>query len=150
MDQYFNSKSFVFIGRGLNYPTALEGALKLKELSYIHATGYPAGELKHGPIALIDDKLPGLYCAQDVDVRKDDVEYTGSESTWWAVDLIATDGDETAQDVADDVIYIPAVSDELSPLVTVIPLQIMSYYIALKLECDVDQPRNLAKSVTVE
>ena len=151
MDQYYDSKSFVFIGRGLNYPTALEGALKLKELSYIHATGYPAGELKHGPIALIDDKLPVVCIVPKTSTYEkmmsniQEVKARGGR-----VILIATDGDEIAKDVADDVIYIPALSDELSPLVTVIPLQIMSYYIALKLGCDVDQPRNLAKSVTVE
>ena len=151
MDQYFDSKSFVFIGRGLNYPTALEGALKLKELSYIHATGYPAGELKHGPIALIDEKLPVVCIVPKTSTYEkmmsniQEVKARGGRLI-----LVATDGDETAKDVAEDVIYVPAVSDELSPLVTVIPLQIMSYYIALKLGCDVDQPRNLAKSVTVE
>ena len=151
MDTYYSSKSFVFIGRGLNYPTALEGALKLKELSYIHATGYPAGELKHGPIALIDEKLPVVCIAPKTATYEkmlsniEEVKARGGRLI-----MIANEGDEHAKELADHVIYVPATIDELSPLVSVIPLQIMSYYIALKLGCDVDQPRNLAKSVTVE
>ena len=144
--RYFNSKSFIFIGRGLNYPTALEGALKLKELSYIHATGYPAGELKHGPIALIDDDLPVVCIAPKSSTYEkmmsniQEVKARGGRLI-----LIATQGDEIAASFADDVIYIPEVSDALSPLLSVIPLQQLSYHIALKLGCDVDQPRNLAK-----
>ena len=151
MKKYFKSKSFIFIGRGLNYPTALEGALKLKELSYIHATGYPAGELKHGPIALIDDDLPVVCIAPKTSTYEkmmsniQEVKARGGRLI-----VIATDGDEFPEDFADDVIYVPSCSNELSPLLTVIPLQMMSYFIALKLGCDVDQPRNLAKSVTVE
>ncbi|MEC8678454.1 MAG: SIS domain-containing protein, partial [Candidatus Margulisiibacteriota bacterium] len=151
MDTYHSSKSFIFIGRGLNYPTALEGALKLKELSYIHATGYPAGELKHGPIALIDEKLPVVCIAPKTATYEkmlsniEEVKARGGRLI-----MIANEGDEHAKELADHVIYVPATIDELSPLVSVIPLQIMSYYIALQLGCDVDQPRNLAKSVTVE
>jgi glucosamine--fructose-6-phosphate aminotransferase (isomerizing) len=151
VDRYFESKSFVFIGRGLNYPTALEGALKLKEISYIHATGYPAGELKHGPIALIDEKLPVVCIVPKTSTYEkmmsniQEVKARGGRLI-----AVATEGDEHIKDFAENVIYIPQVSDELSPVLSVIPLQQMSYHIALKLGCDVDQPRNLAKSVTVE
>ena len=149
--RYFESKSFIFIGRGLNYPTALEGALKLKELSYIHATGYPAGELKHGPIALIDENLPVVCIAPKTSTYEkmmsniQEVKARGGRFI-----IIATEGDDFVQELSEDVIYIPESSEELSPLLAVIPLQQMSYHIALKLGCDVDQPRNLAKSVTVE
>ena len=151
VDRYFESKSFIFIGRGLNYPTALEGALKLKEISYIHATGYPAGELKHGPIALIDEKLPVVCIVPKTSTYEkmmsniQEVKARGGRLI-----AVATEGDEHIKDFADSIVYIPKVSDELSPLLSVIPLQQMSYHIALKLGCDVDQPRNLAKSVTVE
>lgn len=151
VNRYFESKSFIFIGRGLNYPTALEGALKLKEISYIHATGYPAGELKHGPIALIDEKLPVVCIVPKTSTYEkmmsniQEVKARGGRLI-----AVATEGDEHIKDFADNVVYIPQVSDELSPLLSVIPLQQMSYHIALKLGCDVDQPRNLAKSVTVE
>lgn len=151
VDRYFDSKSFIFIGRGLNYPTALEGALKLKEISYIHATGYPAGELKHGPIALIDEKLPVVCIVPKTSTYEkmmsniQEVKARGGRLI-----AVATEGDEHIKDFADNVVFIPQVSDELSPLLSVIPLQQMSYHIALKLGCDVDQPRNLAKSVTVE
>ncbi|MGA0241875.1 MAG: glutamine--fructose-6-phosphate transaminase (isomerizing) [Candidatus Marinamargulisbacteria bacterium] len=151
MSRYFDAKSFIFIGRGLNYPTALEGALKLKELSYIHATGYPAGELKHGPIALIDDELP-VVCVVPKTATYEKMMSNIQEvkARGGRLIMIGTEGDDALSDGSDDVIYIPAASDELTPLLTVIPLQIMSYYIAVQLGCDVDQPRNLAKSVTVE
>jgi glucosamine--fructose-6-phosphate aminotransferase (isomerizing) len=149
--RYFHSKSFVFIGRGLNYPTALEGALKLKELSYIHATGYPAGELKHGPIALIDSALP-VVCispkAATYEKMMSNIQEVSARGG--QLIIVATQGDQAAESLAKDIIYIPNCSDELSPLLSVIPLQLLSYHIALKLGCDVDQPRNLAKSVTVE
>jgi glucosamine--fructose-6-phosphate aminotransferase (isomerizing) len=151
MARYYSAKSIIFIGRGLNYPTALEGALKLKELSYMHATGYPAGELKHGPIALIDDNLPVVGIVPKTATYKkmmsniQEVKARGGRLI-----LIATEGDTVAKQLTDDVIYIPPISDELSPVLAVIPLQLMAYYIALNLGCDVDQPRNLAKSVTVE
>tara|TARA_A100001015_G_scaffold321394_1_gene451902 strand:- start:2954 stop:4777 length:1824 start_codon:yes stop_codon:yes gene_type:complete len=151
VDRFFESKSFIFIGRGLNYPSALEGALKLKELSYIHATGYPAGELKHGPIALIDEDLPVVCIAPKTATYEkmmsniQEVKARGGRFI-----IIATEGDEAVSELSEDIIYIPKCSEELSPLLTVIPLQQMSYHIALKLGCDVDQPRNLAKSVTVE
>jgi len=149
--KYYLNREFLFIGRGLNYPSALEGALKLKEISYIHATGYPAGELKHGPIALIDQNLPVVCIApqsstydkmlgniQEVRARKGKTI------------IIATEGDEVAMEYADDIIYIPLAPEDLTPILVSIPLQLLAYYIAISLECDVDQPRNLAKSVTVE
>ena len=151
VDRYFESKSFIFIGRGLNYPSALEGALKLKELSYIHATGYPAGELKHGPIALIDSSLPVVCIApQSATYEKMMSNIQEVNARGGRLIIIATEGDAIAPTLSNDIIHIPQVSDECSPIVSVVPLQLLSYHIALKLGCDVDQPRNLAKSVTVE
>ena len=149
--KYANSKDFLFIGRGENYPAALEGALKLKEISYIHATGYPAGELKHGPIALIDKNMP-VVCLIPKDSRHDKMVSNIQEvkSRQGKVIAIATEGDEKIKNIADDVIYLPPTSEDLTPLLTVVPLQLLAFYIALERKCDVDQPRNLAKSVTVE
>ena len=150
-EKYVQSREFIFIGRGLNYPTALEGALKLKEISYIHATGYPAGELKHGPIALIDDKLPVVCLApQSHTYDKMFANIQEVRARNGRTIIIATEGDTTIQELADDIIYIPECPEEHSPILSVIPLQLLSYFIAVKLNCDVDQPRNLAKSVTVE
>ena len=151
VNDFFDAKSFVFIGRGLNYPTALEGALKLKELSYIHATGYPAGELKHGPIALIDEKLPVVCITPKTatyDKMMSNIEEVNARGG--RLIIIANEGDDRVDQFSSHVIRIPACSQELTPLISVIPLQLISYHIALKLGCDVDQPRNLAKSVTVE
>ncbi|MFA5878689.1 MAG: glutamine--fructose-6-phosphate transaminase (isomerizing) [Candidatus Margulisiibacteriota bacterium] len=150
-EKYYLSREFLFIGRGVNYPTALEGALKLKEISYIHATGYPAGELKHGPIALIDSKLPVVCIApysSTYDKMVSNIQEVKARKGKTIV--IASEGDENVLDYADDVIYIPIVPEELTPILASIPLQLLAYYIAILLECDVDQPRNLAKSVTVE
>ena len=150
-DKYFLSDQFLFIGRGVNYPSALEGALKLKEISYIHATGYAAGELKHGPIALIDSKLPIVCIATDSPTYSkmiSNIEEVKSRNG--KIIIIATEGNTEVEKVSEDIIYIPKTSEELSPLLTAIPMQLLSYYIATKLDCDVDQPRNLAKSVTVE
>lgn len=151
VDSYVPSKSVVFIGRGLNYPTAMEGALKLKELSYIHATGYPAGELKHGPIALIDHELP-VVCVAPTTANYEKMISNIQEinARGGRLIIIATEGDTHMASLSKDIIYIPKTTDELTPILSVIPLQIMAYYIALKRGCDVDQPRNLAKSVTVE
>jgi glutamine---fructose-6-phosphate transaminase (isomerizing) len=150
-DKYYLSGQFLFIGRSLNYPSALEGALKLKEISYIHATGYPAGELKHGPIALIDSKLPVVCIAtQSETYEKMLTNIQEVKARKGKVIMVATEGDEVAASYADDTIFIPKVSEELSPILVAIPLQLLAYYIAIKLDCDVDQPRNLAKSVTVE
>jgi glucosamine--fructose-6-phosphate aminotransferase (isomerizing) len=150
-EKYYQSKEFLFIGRGVNYPSALEGALKLKEISYIHATGYPAGELKHGPIALIDDKLPVVcICPKTSTYEKMLSNIQEVRSRKGKTIIIATEGDTEIAQFADDIIYIPEVSEDLTPILVAIPMQILAYSIAKKLGCDVDQPRNLAKSVTVE
>jgi glucosamine--fructose-6-phosphate aminotransferase (isomerizing) len=150
-EKYYLSREFLFIGRGLNYPSALEGALKLKEISYIHAAGYPAGELKHGPIALIDEKLPVVCIApQSSTYDKMIANIQEVRARKGKTIVIATEGDENIKQYADDVIYIPLVPEDLTPILAAIPLQLLAYYIAILLECDVDQPRNLAKSVTVE
>ena len=150
-DIFKDVHNFLYLGRGYNFPVALEGALKLKEISYIHAEGYPAAEMKHGPIALIDEEMPVVVIAtkkgsydkvvsniQEVKARKGKII------------AIVTEGDKEVKDIADYTIEIPEVNEALVPLVSVIPLQLLSYHIAVMRGCDVDQPRNLAKSVTVE
>ena len=150
-DKYYLSREFLFIGRGVNYPSALEGALKLKEISYIHATGYAAGELKHGPIALINPKLPVVCIAPATSTYKKMISSIQEiKSRKGKIIAIVTEGNNEIKDLVDDIIYIPKVREELTPLLVAIPLQLLSYYIAINLDCDVDQPRNLAKSVTVE
>ncbi|HPO93994.1 MAG TPA: SIS domain-containing protein, partial [Phycisphaerales bacterium] len=140
-----------FLGRGYNYPTALEGALKLKEISYIHAEGMPAAEMKHGPIALINEGMPAVFIAnkgrqyEKVLSNIHEVRARGGH-----VIAVATEGDEKIKEHAQDVLYIPDVPEPLSPMLAVVPLQIMAYYAALARGHDVDKPRNLAKSVTVE
>ncbi|WP_417397616.1 glutamine--fructose-6-phosphate transaminase (isomerizing) [Gimesia chilikensis] len=149
--KYCNFNNFLYLGRLYNFPGALEGALKLKEISYIHAEGYPAAEMKHGPIALVDEETPSVFVVprgqiypkvmsnlEEVKARKGPVI------------AIACEGDRKIADIADDVIYVPDVDDFLQPLVTAIPLQLLSYHIAVQRGCNVDRPRNLAKSVTVE
>jgi len=149
--KYGASQEFLFIGRGVNYPSALEGALKLKEISYIHATGYPAGELKHGPIALIDEELPVVCIAPKTSTYEKMVSNIQEvKSRKGKTIIVATEGDTHLAEFADDIIYIPEVPEDLSPILVAIPLQLLAYYIATELGCDVDQPRNLAKSVTVE
>jgi glucosamine--fructose-6-phosphate aminotransferase (isomerizing) len=149
--KYAKAENFLFLGRYVNYPTALEGALKLKEVSYIHAEGYAAGEMKHGPIALVDEKVPTLAIAtQGRAYEKIVSNIKEVKARDGRVIALASEGDETAAKIADDVIYVPAVSELLSPLVNVVPLQLLAYYIADLRGADVDQPRNLAKSVTVE
>lgn len=143
--------NFLYLGRGLNYPIALEGALKLKEISYIHAEGYPAGEMKHGPIALLDKTFPVVVIVpQDKVYTKvfNNIKEVKARDTM--VLAIATEGDKEIISIVDKVFYIPKTSDILYPILSVIPLQLFAYHIADKLECDVDKPRNLAKSVTVE
>lgn len=150
-DQYKDARNFLYLGRGYNFPVALEGALKLKEISYIHAEGYPAAEMKHGPIALIDEEMPVVVIAtnrgsyekvisniQEVKARKGKII------------AVVTKGDRTAAGLADHVIEIPETEEELVPILASVPLQLLSYYIAVMRGCNVDQPRNLAKSVTVE
>ncbi len=143
--------NFLYLGRGINYPIALEGALKLKEISYIHAEGYPAGEMKHGPIALIDDQMPVLCIAlKDALYEKMISQIEQAKARGGIVIAIATEGDTTIASKADHVLYVPETPHLLSPVVAVIPLQLLAYHIAVQRGADVDQPRNLAKSVTVE
>lgn len=143
--------NFLYLGRGINYPIALEGALKLKEISYIHAEGYPAGEMKHGPIALIDENMPVLaICLQDDLYDKMLSQVEQAKARGGRVIALATEGDTEIGQKADHVIYLPQVSKWISPIITVLPLQLLAYYVAVWRGCDVDQPRNLAKSVTVE
>jgi glucosamine--fructose-6-phosphate aminotransferase (isomerizing) len=150
-DKYAGCDNFLYLGRQFNFPTALEGALKLKEISYIHAEGYPAAEMKHGPIALVDRDTPSVFLMphgqvyDKVMANLQEIKARGGP----IIAVVGTDDTEVAQ-LADDVIEIPAVSEFLQPIVTVIPLQLLAYYIAVARGCDVDKPRNLAKSVTVE
>ncbi len=149
--KYAQVQNFMFLGRGYNYPVALEGALKLKEISYIHATGYPAGEFKHGPIALVDEETPTACIATRGAVyRKMVSNICEVRARKGKVIAIATEGDTEITGCADDVLYVPPCCDRFSPMLTVIPLQLLAYYIAVRRGCDVDKPRNLAKSVTVE
>ncbi len=148
---YKDSSNCLYLGRGYNFPVALEGALKLKEISYIHAEGYPAAEMKHGPIALIDEQMPVVVIA----TKKGHYEKVVSniqeiKSRSGRIIAIVTEGDVQVKELADHVIEVPEVSESLSPLLTTIPLQLLSYHIAVMRGCNVDQPRNLAKSVTVE
>ena len=149
--EYFKRENFLYLGRGINYPIALEGALKLKEISYIHAEGYPAGEMKHGPIALIDERMPVVAIAvRDSVYEKMISQIEQVKARGGIVIALATEGDEAIAEKADHVIYVPPTSPLLSPVVNVVPLQLLAYFIAVRRGCDVDQPRNLAKSVTVE
>ncbi len=148
---YSKVRNFLYLGRGYNFPVALEGALKLKEISYIHAEGYPAAEMKHGPIALIDENMPVVIIATKDEIY--DKVFSNIEEVKarkGKIIAIANVGDEKICEVADHVIYIPETLPVLTPLLSVIPLQLLAYYVALDLNCDIDKPRNLAKSVTVE
>jgi glutamine---fructose-6-phosphate transaminase (isomerizing) len=148
---FFKREHFLYLGRGINYPVALEGALKLKEISYIHAEGYPAGEMKHGPIALIDERMPVVAIAvQDGVYEKMISQIEQVKARGGTVIAVATMGDEFIRTKADHVIYIPSTSSLLTPVLTVLPLQLFAYHMAVRRGADVDQPRNLAKSVTVE
>lgn len=149
--EYASARNVIYLGRGYNFPVALEGALKLKEISYIHAEGYPAAEMKHGPIALIDENMPVVFIATKDEIYDKVLNNISEVKTRKGkVIAIANEGDTRIQEYADHVIYVPETIPMLMPLLTVIPLQIISYYMALELGCNVDQPRNLAKSVTVE
>jgi glucosamine--fructose-6-phosphate aminotransferase (isomerizing) len=156
--EFFRVTDFLYLGRGINFPVALEGALKLKEISYIHAEGYPAGEMKHGPNALIDERLPVLFInTREEGNRSSELRYEKTHSNIVEVKAregivlsVLTEGDTMSSLVSDHVIEIPASSDLLSPILSIIPLQLLAYHIAVRRGCDVDQPRNLAKSVTVE
>ncbi|NUO81451.1 glutamine--fructose-6-phosphate transaminase (isomerizing) [candidate division KSB1 bacterium] len=150
-ESFHHCSNFLYLGRGYNFPVALEGALKLKEISYIHAEGYPAAEMKHGPIALIDDNMPVVFIAtQDSTYDKIMSNIEEVRARKGRVIAIATEGDDEIRKVSDHVIYVPRTIEMLTPLLTIIPLQLLAYYIAIMRGCDVDQPRNLAKSVTVE
>jgi glucosamine--fructose-6-phosphate aminotransferase (isomerizing) len=156
--RYQKVRDFLFLGRGIHYPIALEGALKLKEISYIHAEGYPAGEMKHGPNALIDENLPVVVIAtRDANNPGSVLRYEKTMSNLKEVKArsgvviaLATEGDEEIKEAADHVLFVPAAPEELLPILEIVPLQLLAYHIAVRRGCDVDQPRNLAKSVTVE
>jgi glucosamine--fructose-6-phosphate aminotransferase (isomerizing) len=149
--QYFHATNFMLLGRGVCYPVALEGALKMKEISYIHAEGYQAGEMKHGPIALIDQNMPVLAIAlkdRMYDKMVGNIEEVRARDG--RVIAVITQGDDLVPEKVRDVIAIPQVSDLAAPILAVAPLQMLAYHIAVRRGCDVDQPRNLAKTVTVE
>ncbi|MCP4341763.1 MAG: glutamine--fructose-6-phosphate transaminase (isomerizing) [Desulfobulbaceae bacterium] len=151
IENYYDSRDFLFVGRGLNYPIALEGALKLKEISYIHAEGYASGELKHGPIALIDKEMPVLALVPQDDVYQKSISNVEEiKARQGRIILIGTQGDSHLKNITDDVIYLPEVHEAMNPILYTIPAQLLAYEIASRRGCDVDQPRNLAKSVTVE
>jgi glucosamine--fructose-6-phosphate aminotransferase (isomerizing) len=150
-DRLSRHKNALYLGRGYNYPVALEGALKLKEISYVHAEGYPAAEMKHGPIALIDDDMPVIVVATK-DFTYDKIMSNISEikaRNGWVLSIV-TSGDKMIANLSDEVIEVPEIIPSLMPIVNVIPLQLLAYHIAVNRGCNVDQPRNLAKSVTVE
>jgi glucosamine--fructose-6-phosphate aminotransferase (isomerizing) len=150
-NRFYKRDNFLFLGRGFNFPVALEGALKLKEISYIHAEGYPAAEMKHGPIALIDDKMPAVVIAlKDSVYDKVMSNIEEIRARRGAVIAVATEGDEEIHNHVDHVITVPDTIEQLTPLLSIIPLQLLAYHMAVLRGCDVDQPRNLAKSVTVE
>jgi glucosamine--fructose-6-phosphate aminotransferase (isomerizing) len=148
---YRHHNNFIYLGRGFNFPVALEGALKLKEISYIHAEGYPAAEMKHGPIALIDDNMPVVFiCTRDSAYEKVVSNMMEVRARKGRIIAIATEGDTEMASRADHVLYVPGSIPMLQPILSVIPLQLLAYHVAVSRGCDVDQPRNLAKSVTVE
>ena len=150
-EQFSKAENALYLGRGYQFPIALEGALKLKEISYIHAEGYPAAEMKHGPIALIDENMPVIFIAPMDDVYEKVVSNIQEVKARGGKLLgIVTDGDKEVSKLADYIIEIPRCSDPLAPLISVVPLQLLSYKMAVLRGCNVDQPRNLAKSVTVE
>ncbi len=143
--------NFLYLGRGYNYPTALEGALKLKEISYIHAEGYPAAEMKHGPIALIDEMMPTVVIAPQDDLHDKIISNIQQvKARGGKVIAVINENDREISQIADDILEIPSVPDCISPIISSIPLQLLAYHIAIRKGCNVDMPRNLAKSVTVE
>jgi glucosamine--fructose-6-phosphate aminotransferase (isomerizing) len=150
-EKYCEANNFLYLGRQCNFPTALEGALKLKEISYIHAEGYPAAEMKHGPIALVDEKTPSVFIVprgfvyDKVMANIEEIKARGGP-----VIAVVERGDQRVAQLADDVIEVPAIEEFLQPIVYSVPLQLLAYHIAVLRGCDVDKPRNLAKSVTVE
>jgi len=149
-ERYSNSHNFLYLGRGYHFPVALEGALKLKEISYIHAEGYPAAEMKHGPIALIDNKMPVVFIVTKSAYEKIVSNIREVKSRGGRIIIITSQDQEELKDYSDDIVYIPETHKFLSPIISSIPLQLLAYYVAVFKGCNVDQPRNLAKSVTVE
>ena len=150
-EKYKDAHDFLFLGRGYNFPVALEGALKLKEISYIHAEGYPAAEMKHGPIALVDENLPVVFVAtKDSYYEKIVSNVQEIKARKGKVIAVATEGDDVIPAMADDVMFVPDADEIIAPLLSVVPLQLLSYYVGIAKGLDVDKPRNLAKSVTVE
>jgi glucosamine--fructose-6-phosphate aminotransferase (isomerizing) len=149
--KYKDASDFLFLGRGYNFPIALEGALKLKEISYIHAEGYPAAEMKHGPIALVDETLPVVFVATK-DLYYDKVVSNIQEikARKGQIIAVATQGDTVLPTLAENIMYVPDIDEVIAPLLSVIPMQLLSYYVGVAKGIDVDKPRNLAKSVTVE
>ena len=148
---FADARGFFFIGRGIAYPPALEGALKLKEISYLHAEAYPAGEMKHGPIALLDKELPVVALVPKNDLWEKTISnIEESMARKSPIIALATEGDAEIGHYTQNVIFTPETEPELFPFVAVVPLQLFAYYIARQRGCDIDMPRNLAKSVTVE
>jgi glucosamine--fructose-6-phosphate aminotransferase (isomerizing) len=149
--KYKDAGDFLYLGRGYNFPVALEGALKLKEISYIHAEGYPAAEMKHGPIALVDEKLPVVFVAtKDAYYDKIVSNIQEIKARKGQVIAVITENDETIPTMSNDIMFVPEADEIVAPMLSVIPLQLLSYYIGVAKGLDVDKPRNLAKSVTVE
>ena len=150
-ERFYQAPNALYLGRGVNFPVALEGALKLKEISYVHAEGYPAAEMKHGPIALIDENMPVVFVAPQDGVHAkivsnvEEVRARGGK-----VIAVVTEGDAEIARLAEAMFPIPATHDLLTPILASVPLQLFAYYVAVRRGCNVDQPRNLAKSVTVE
>jgi glucosamine--fructose-6-phosphate aminotransferase (isomerizing) len=150
-EKYKDARNALFLGRGYNFPIALEGALKLKEISYIHAEGYPAAEMKHGPIALVDESLPVFFVAtKDTYHQKIVSNIQEIKARKGKVIAVISEGDETITSMADDVMIVPEADEIVAPMLSVVPLQLLSYYVGVAKALDVDKPRNLAKSVTVE
>jgi len=150
-EKYARCNNFLYLGRQFNFPTALEGALKLKEISYVHAEGYPAAEMKHGPIALVDKDTPSVFLMpQGAVYDKVMANLQEIKARGGPVIAVVCRGDTAAAELADDVIEVPAAEEYLQPIISIIPLQLLAYHIAVLRGCDVDKPRNLAKSVTVE
>ena len=143
--------NFLYLGRGVNYPVAMEGALKLKEISYIHAEGYPAAEMKHGPIALVDQDMPIVFLATHHQLYEKIISNMQEvKSRNGRILAVVTEGDQQVKEIADNVLEVPRTQNALVPLLSVVPLQLLAYYVAVDKGLDVDMPRNLAKSVTVE
>jgi glucosamine--fructose-6-phosphate aminotransferase (isomerizing) len=149
--KYKGARDFLYLGRGYNFPIALEGALKLKEISYIHAEGYPAAEMKHGPIALVDENLPVVFVATKDSFHEKVVSNMQEiKARKGMVISVISEGDDYSASISNDAMIVPAADEIVAPMLSVIPLQLLAYYIGVMNGCDVDKPRNLAKSVTVE